>query len=140
MIEPGPNTQRPYHLSCHCGDIRMLVDADLVDLHECNCSTCGRSGFVHWKVPMKAIQLITEKQCLSTYIWRDITGGHHFCPRCGTAMIRSGYPGDRVSINARCIDGIDVFELKIRRYDGRNEMPPGPLSWTEAGGRSTGAG
>jgi hypothetical protein len=37
------------------------------------------------------------------------------------------YPGDRLSINARCIENIDVFELKVRRYDGRNDMPPGPL-------------
>jgi hypothetical protein len=29
-------------------------------------------------------------------------------------------------INARCVEGIDVFTLKIARYDGRTLMPPGP--------------
>jgi hypothetical protein len=43
-------------------------------------------------------------------------------------MVRTGYPGDRVSINARCIENIDVFKLAVRRYDGRKEMPPGPLA------------
>ena len=78
-------------------------------------------------MPAQAVRLLTEKQRLSTYVWRDIVGGHHFCPRCGTAMLRTGYPGDHVSINARCIEDIDIFELSVRRYDGRNEMPPGPL-------------
>jgi hypothetical protein len=77
---------------------------------------------------MIAVRLTTEKQRLSTYVWHDISGGHHFCPRCGTAMVRTGYPGDRVSINARCIENIDVFKLAVRRYDGRKEMPPGPLA------------
>jgi len=119
--------QRPYTLSCHCGDIRFEVDAELTDLLECNCSTCRRSGFLHWKVPASKVRLLTEKRRLATYLWRDAAGGHQFCPTCGTAMLRTGYPGDRISVNARCIEYIDVFELDIRRYDGRNEMPPGPL-------------
>jgi hypothetical protein len=39
-------------------------------------------------VAAQAVRLITEKQCLSTYVWRDITGGHHFCPR---ALSQSRY-------------------------------------------------
>lgn len=120
----SPSMERPYSLSCHCGDIRFVVDADLTDLHECNCSTCGRSGFIHWKVPAQAVRLTVEKRRLSTYLWRDI-GGHHFCSRCGTAIFRTGYPGDGVSVNARCVENIDVFKLNIRRFDGRNSMPVG---------------
>ncbi|WP_268906753.1 hypothetical protein [Ensifer adhaerens] len=41
--------------------------------------------------------------------------------------MRSGYPDNRISINARCIEGVDVFTLEIERYDGRNDMFPGPL-------------
>jgi len=114
--------QRPYSLSCHCGSIRIEVDAELTGLHECNCSTCGRAGFLHCKVPVEAVRLVTEKQRLSTYVWRDVTGGHHFCPTCGTAMLRTGYER-QVSVNARCLDGVDVFELTIGRYDGLREMP-----------------
>lgn len=118
--------QRPYTLSCHCGAVRVEVDADLDGLVECNCSTCRRSGFLHWKVPLSAVRLLTEKRILTTYMWRDI-GGHQFCPTCGTAMFRMPYPGDRVSVNARCLDGVDVFTLTVSRYDGRNDMAPGPL-------------
>jgi hypothetical protein len=38
-------------LSCHCGAIRLECNAPLERLGECNCSTCGRHGFLHWKVP-----------------------------------------------------------------------------------------
>ncbi len=118
--------QRPYKLSCHCGAIRIEVDADLGGLVECNCSTCARHGFLHWKVPVKAVRLLSERRVLSIYKWRDADGGHEFCPTCGTALLRSGYPGGIISVNARCIEGIDVFELNPKRYDGRKLMPPGP--------------
>jgi hypothetical protein len=36
--------------------------------------------------------------------------------------MRTGYK-DRVSLNARCVEGVDIFELTIDRYDGRREMP-----------------
>jgi hypothetical protein len=82
---------------------------------------------LHWKVPSKAVKLTAERVALSTYAWRDITGAHHFCPTCGTPMLRTGYPGERVSVNARCIEEIDVFVLEIERYDGRKDMPQGVL-------------
>jgi hypothetical protein len=117
----------PHSLSCHCGAIRLEVDAELENLLECNCSTCRRHGFLHWKVPSGAVRLLTEKSGLSTYVWRDVTGGHHFCPTCGAGIMRTGYANNVVSINARCVEGIDVFDLAVRRYNGRNDMPPGPL-------------
>ncbi|OJF95240.1 GFA family protein [Pararhizobium antarcticum] len=119
--------QRPYRLSCHCGNIRLEVDADLADLVECNCSTCRRSGFLHWKVAEHQVRLVDEKRVLSTYVWRAVSEGHHFCPTCSVAIMRSGYSNNRVSLNARCIDNIDVFSLEVARYDGRDDMPPGPL-------------
>ena len=115
-------------LSCHCGAIRLEVTAELDGLVECNCSTCARHGFLHWKVPVEAVRLITQKCALTTYLWRDADGGHQFCPTCGTALMRTGYR-DHISVNARCLDGIDVFALQATRYDGRNLMPPGPASF-----------
>jgi len=105
--------------------VRLEVDADLTGLTECNCSSCVRSGFLHWKVPGTAVRLLTQKSALTTYLWRDADGGRHFCPTCGTAMMNTGYR-DRISINARCVVGIDIFTLDIARYDGRSDMPPGP--------------
>ena len=116
-----------HRLSCHCGAIEIEVAHALEGLEECNCSTCARSGFIHWKVPVEAVRLVTQKRGLSVYLWRDVDGGHHFCPVCGTALLRTGYR-DRISVNARCLVGIDVYTLDVTRLDGRNDMPPGPTS------------
>ena len=40
-------------------------------------------------------------------------------------MLRTGYR-DRIAVNARCLIGVDIFTLEVARYDGRNDMPPGP--------------
>ena len=69
----------------------------------------------------RALQ-VTQKVQLSTYLWRDAAGSHHFCPTCGTPMMRTGYES-RIALNARCIEGVDIFELKSSRYDGLREMP-----------------
>ena len=119
--------QRPYILSCHCGNIRLEVDAEPTDIDECNCSTCRRFGFIHWKVPGNTIKLLTEKRSLSTYAGRLVQRMWHFCPTCGTTLLRTGYAEDIVSVNARCIENVDVFELKVTRFDGRRLLPPGPL-------------
>ena len=108
-------------LSCHCGAIRLECNAPLKDLGECNCSTCGRHGFLHWKVPPSSVRLTTTKQPLSTYVWRAVHEGHHFCPTCGVAICRTGE--DYFSLNARCLDGVDVFELTVERYDGLHDVP-----------------
>ena len=113
---------KSHKLSCHCGDIQLAVEADLEGLVLCNCSTCARSGFIHWKIPLEALRLLTPKRRLSTYLWRDATGGHHFCPTCGTAMLRTGYR-DRISVNASCLEGVDIFELEVTRFDGKRLMP-----------------
>ena len=113
-------------IACHCGAIRIRVQAPLTELTECNCSSCAKSGFLRWKVPARATTLVREEVALSTYVWRDIDCGHHFCPRCGTPILRTGYPDGIISLNARALVGVDVFSLPITRYNGRDDMPPGP--------------
>lgn len=43
-------------------------------------------------------------------------------------MLFTGHPGGIVSVNARCMEDVDVFELKVTLFDGRKLMPPGPLT------------
>jgi hypothetical protein len=113
-----------HKVSCHCGQIRLEVAADLGEVVECNCSICTRTGFLHWYVAPEQVALLTPKQRLSTYAWRDITGGQHFCPTCGIAVIRTStrHPPP-VSVNARCVEGVDTASLKIRQYDGKHLIP-----------------
>ena len=118
---------RPYTLACRCNAVRIEIDAEPMELRECNCSVCARSGFLHWYLPHDATRLLTPSPRLSTYVWRYLGGSQHFCTTCGTAILRTGYKNQGVSVNARCIEGIDVFALDVKRYDGRNEIEPGPM-------------
>jgi hypothetical protein len=113
-----------YKASCHCGRIQIEVTAELSEVFDCNCSICARSAFLHWYVAPEQVRLLTQKVQLSTYMWRSATGGHHFCPTCGVAVIRTStqFPPP-VSINARCLEGIDVATLTIRPFDGKTLIP-----------------
>jgi hypothetical protein len=113
-------------LSCHCGAVRLEVNAELANLGECNCSTCARHGFLHWKVRHDQVRLATPRTGLSTYIWRFVDEGHHFCKTCGVSIARTG-PDNYLSINARCLDDVDIFTLDISRGDGRTHIPGGDV-------------
>lgn len=113
-----------YKLSCHCGRIRIEVTAELSEVVECNCSICARSGFLHWYIQPEQMKLLTERASLSTYVWLYASGGQHFCPVCGIAIIRTStqFPPP-LSINARCLEGVDPASLRIRKYEGKHLIP-----------------
>ena len=113
-------------LSCHCGNVRLEVNAELKELGECNCSTCARWGMIVWKVPSKAVRLATPSVAMGTYYWRFADEGYHWCLNCGTPMYRT-WRDDIISLNARCIEGIDVFDLNTKRGDGMHRIPGGPV-------------
>ncbi len=118
--------ERPYIVSCHCGNARFEIDAELANLLEGNCSTCRRFGFIHWKVPREAVkELAVQKRGLSTYAWQSVRALWHFCPTCGTMLLVTGYR-DVISVNARCIEHVDTYALVVARGDCRHAMPPGP--------------
>lgn len=111
-----------FRVSCHCGHIQLEVDeAEIGIVYECNCSICTRSGFLHWYVEPEKVRYLNQGHGVSTYVWRTLSGGQHFCPNCGTAVYRSStqYPPP-LSINARCIEGVNVATLTIQQLDGRS--------------------
>jgi hypothetical protein len=113
-----------FKASCHCGSIRLEVTADLGEVVDCNCSICRRSGFLHWYVQPDQVKLLTQSRLLSTYVWRYASGGQHFCPTCGIAVLRTStqFPPP-LSVNARCLDDIEIAALKIRHFDGKHAIP-----------------
>jgi hypothetical protein len=116
--------EMPVHtVSCHCGRIKFEVSGELRKVTDCNCSICSRAGYLHWYVDPGQVKLLTEKQALTSYVWRQLSGYHHFCPVCGVAVIRSMVRRGRLSVNARCVEGIDLASLEIEFYDGKNLLP-----------------
>jgi hypothetical protein len=115
-----------YNLICHFGAVAIRCEEPLKNLRECNCSPCARSGFLHWYVPSHSVSFVSGKDALKNYTWHSAERGHYFCQECGTAVMRTGYDNGIVSLNARCLTGVDVFTFNVQRFDGRKEMPSGP--------------
>jgi uncharacterized protein YktB (UPF0637 family) len=107
---------------CHCGKVRFEVMAPrLVTADQCNCSICSKKAYLHWIVPRETFTLLTPKEELATYTFNTGVAKHHFCKTCGVAAfyIPRSDP-DKVDVNARCVDGVDVERLTIVQFDGKN--------------------
>jgi hypothetical protein len=109
-----------YEGGCHCGRVRYRVRADLSRISQCNCSICTKKGILHLTV--EDFELLSGEDALTTYQFNTRTARHTFCRHCG---IHSFYTArsdpDKVTVNARCLDGIDQEKLVPQRFfDGRN--------------------
>jgi hypothetical protein len=111
-----------YQGSCHCGAVRFRVRADLSSLLECNCSVCTKKGILHLIVPPEEFELLRGEEELAAYQFNTNTAKHTFCRRCGMHpfYVPRSDP-DKISVNARCLDGVDPAALKPSHFfDGRN--------------------
>ena len=65
--------------------------------------------------------MLTPWEELATYTFNTHVAKHHFCPRCGVApfYIARSDP-DRIDVNLRCVEGVDVTTSDIHHFDGRN--------------------
>ena len=107
---------------CHCGRVRFEVVAPAnIDVSECNCSICAKSGFLHLIVPAERFKLLSGGDALSTYTFNTGVAKHLFCSICG---VKSFYiprsDPDGISVNARCIDGGSIESMQVRPFDGRD--------------------
>jgi hypothetical protein len=107
---------------CHCGRVRFRARADLASLGECNCSICTKKGILHLTVPPGDFEVLSGEDDLTTYQFNTTTARHTFCRHCGIhAFYVPRDDPDKISVNARCLDGVDPAELKATRFfDGRN--------------------
>ena len=106
---------------CHCGRIAFEVHDRPERVSECNCSICTKKGYLHWIVPRESFHLMTPAENISTYTFNTGVAKHHFCPNCGAApfYIPRSDP-DKIDVNVRCLDGIELSRLEVERFDGRN--------------------
>lgn len=106
---------------CHCGRIAYDVEGPIGEATQCNCSICAKKGYLHWIVAREKFRLLTPAESMTTYSFNTGVAKHHFCPVCGVApfYIPRSDP-DKVDVNLRCVDGIDLDAVSIRHFDGRN--------------------
>ncbi len=106
---------------CHCGRVRFEVLAPAkLEVADCNCSICRKSGYLHLIVPADRFTLISGREALTTYTFNTRVAKHHFCTHCGikSFYVPRSHP-DGISVNARCIDSDTIVELSVIPFDGR---------------------
>jgi len=127
---------RSYDGGCHCGRVRFRVTADLTHVLECNCSICTKKGFLHLIVPPQQFMLLHGREDLATYTFNTGVARHTFCRTCGIhAFYVPRSDPDKIDVNVRCLEGVDLATIRVLPFDGRN--------WEEAmrqRGRSAPAG
>lgn len=107
---------------CHCGAVRFEVEAPAdLQVQDCNCSICRKSGFLHLIVPAARFRLLAGEEVLVDYRWNTGVARHRFCGVCG---IKSFYVPrsnpDGIDVNLRCLDEGTLASLRIEAFDGRN--------------------
>ncbi len=112
---------KTYEGSCHCGRVRFRVTADLAGITDCNCSICTKKGFLHLIVAPEQFELLSGAEALETYRFNTGTAKHQFCRHCGIHpfYVPRSDP-DKIDVNLRCLDGIDLAGIEVHRFDGRN--------------------
>jgi putative acetyltransferase len=124
-----------YDGSCHCGRVRFRVTAALAPIVRCNCSICRKKGFLHLIVPPERFELLAGREELTLYDFNTKTAKHQFCRHCGIHpfYVPRSDP-DKISINVRCLEGVDPDALTIDPFDGAHwEQAIRSASWKGGG-------
>ena len=84
---------------CHCGRVRFEVKTPAqLRVTYCNCSICAKVGFLHVIVPKSHFRLLSGVK--SFYVPRSHPDGY--------------------SVNARCLDDVEIESLNIVAFDGKH--------------------
>ncbi|CAE6908236.1 hypothetical protein R69927_05826 [Paraburkholderia domus] len=110
-----------YTASCHCGTVKFAFDAQIDELVICNCSLCTKRRAVMVGVPRDSLQILEGHGALSSYRWNTGQAHHRFCSTCGIYTFHQRRIDPAMySVNAFCIDGLDVSAIPLRHVDGRS--------------------
>jgi hypothetical protein len=117
---------------CHCGRVRFEVIAPAkLEVADCNCSICSKSGYLHLIVPAERFTLISGRDALRAYTFNTHVAKHLFCAHCGgkSFYIPRSHP-DGVSVNARCIDSDTIESISVIPFNGR-EWEQARAAWRD---------
>jgi hypothetical protein len=124
--------RRAYEGGCHCGRVRFRVTAELTGVSECNCSMCAKKGILHLIVPREAFELLAGEDAITTYRFNTGVAQHQFCRDCGIhAFYVPRSDPDKIDVNVRCLDGVDLEGLEVTSFDGQHweEAMRGRVPW-----------
>jgi hypothetical protein len=112
-----------YSGGCQCGKVRYEVQMDIGEVLACNCSRCGRLGSLLAFAPAVQFKLLSGDADLTKFEFNKHMIQHQFCSTCGIQSFAMGtHPktgAKLAAINVRCVDGVDVDTLQVKKVDGR---------------------
>lgn len=110
-----------YQGSCHCKAITFEVEAlNTIEVEQCNCSICSKSGFLHLIVPLSKFTLLSGESAMSTYTFGTGVAKHTFCQHCGVKPFYTPRSNpDGIDINVNCLDN-KPNTINIVSFDGQN--------------------
>ncbi|HEY4123873.1 MAG TPA: GFA family protein [Rhizomicrobium sp.] len=106
---------------CHCGAVRFEVKTpDEIELVDCNCSMCARTGYLHLIVSKDRFKLLSGEDKITTYTFNTGAAKHMFCSVCGikSFYIPRSHP-DGYSVNFRCLEKSNYSWISTTEFDGR---------------------
>lgn len=110
-----------YQGSCHCGKVTFEFDGATGQVLECNCSLCRRKGALWQPTDDAHFRILSGEDELVLYQFGTHTAKHFFCKHCGVSTFSHPRSApDKWVVNLRCVDDLDLSQLKIRQFDGRN--------------------
>src|SRR6187402_821646 len=110
-----------YSGACHCGRVRFTVRAELASASVCNCSICRKKGFIHLIVEPSRFELLAGADALVSYRFNTGVAEHKFCVECGIHPFYTPRSDpDKVDVNVRCLDNIDLTKINTVPFDGQN--------------------
>lgn len=119
--------------SCHCGAVRFEFDGTIEVAEVCNCSICARTGYLHWYTAPSQFRLSAGADAMTDYRFGTRVARNLFCATCGISPFRRARSDpDKIDINLRCVEGIDIAALRVEHFDGQH--------WEEAMRRTRGGG
>jgi len=94
---------------------------EAVEVLDCNCSICAKTGFRHLIVPHADFRLIAGEASLTSYRFGTGAADHLFCAVCGVKSFYQprSHP-DSWSVNFSALDDASGLIVTARTFDGRN--------------------
>jgi len=107
--------------SCHCGRVRLEIDAAIDRVTQCNCSVCAKQGILHHRVVPGKFRLLSGGEHLATDQFGARAAKHHFCTVCGSHTLTGPRTApDLYTVNIRYLENFDLasHDVEIVQVDG----------------------
>ena len=110
-----------YKGRCHCKAVKFEVELpDCIEVDNCNCSICAKSGVLHLIVPARDFSLLSGRDAITTYTFNTGMAKHTFCKICGVKSFYTPRSNpDGISVNFNCLDTVPD-DVRIVDFDGQN--------------------